>query len=101
MGKYLDALHRVGWHISSTALGEYFTIEEDFPEEFATIEVAVKGYEKEHEAFEIIKKKRVDTLLLKMSDNLEQYHEYMDSHGKYSYFKLTQEEYALLKEVLN
>ena len=54
---------------------------------------------KEHKALEIIKEKRLDVDLLLMTDNVEEYNKHCHKYINLE-TKLTQDEYALLKEVL-
>ena len=54
---------------------------------------------KELQAFEIVKEKRVDLLQLDYSETVDDYNEYMLRVGG-GYYTLTEEEFNLLKEVL-
>lgn len=58
--------------------------------------------EKELEAFEIIKEKRIDieSFYITFIENAYNYNFYEISYGTYGKYKLTQEEFNLLKEVL-
>lgn len=71
----------------------YSTVKETYPKHYETIEKSLK-------ALEIIKEKDVDVGLIKRSENwLDYYTRFKHRTGKNT--ELTEEEFDLLKEVLN
>ena len=77
----------------------YLDNEED-EEQVKFITQSLCVIEKELKAFEIVKNKNVECWYLTQCEDLEEYNDYkLKKDG--TYFTLTQEEFELLKEVLN
>ena len=87
----LEALYRL---VFSAVEDENRTVEECLEYQHI-IETALKRNNKLEKALEIIKEKRVDVSYLVISEDLHDYNEGLDRK-----WKLTQEEYELLKEEL-
>lgn len=63
--------------------------------EFKTIKQDLIKAQKEHKALDIIKEKKVNILLLELTENVDEYNERIVPNGR-----LTDEEFNLLKEIL-
>ena len=99
MSKGLKDFDTIKWAILTTQLKlPYYTLSENEYNKkvLERKKEIIDNLEKELKALEIIKKKLVDIISLITSCNLFSY-----NYGKPNNLQLTQEEYGLLKEVLN
>ncbi len=94
MSKSLEKLAIIKGHFDPKNIAN----KELFEEDFNTIEKELKEGEKNKQVFEIIKNKKVDMAVFLRCKNCDDYNNYWVYNEMR---KLAQEEYKLMKEVLN
>lgn len=82
----------------------YRVVNDECPKEFKVIKNALEDAEKNKKAFEILKGKNIDPTRIKCAENVDAYNYSIYPINKTVGIellpKITQEEYALLKEIL-